>query len=309
MAWPSDGGGCNPGRPGLSVCNPSALHYFTPDCFKALTRVKRAKDSEHGIAHLMTPEEMISTKQLNHCSISKTMKGKQLIGTYLSRNLEHMNLCRSVTLDVDSELHLFHELGCSERCRPEDCTCAFFSRPVRSFFDRNGDYQESKLLNIKQRKGEGELSQVDWLLHYLPLLTCGQSCLSIVTSGDIDALPAHMTFISRYWPRNEDKSFIFPVYVLLRKQGGGEFYNVTAIVETLEAHFKDRHAGLYIAACLSLGGNDFFPKLHGHTHPTILRAIVESEMISSLFDIECEDEFVTGMTINFTSYKKLFKYL
>jgi hypothetical protein len=51
------------------------------------------------------------------------------------------------------------------------------------------------------------MSQVDWLMEYSTGLQSHESCVSIVTSGDIDAVVIHLFAMSYLWPRTEDGSF------------------------------------------------------------------------------------------------------
>ena len=45
---------------------------------------------------------------------------------------------------------------------------------------------------IRQRKGEAELAQADWLPYVAQELEEDDSVICYVTSGDIDVLPIHM---------------------------------------------------------------------------------------------------------------------
>ena len=51
------------------------------------------------------------------------------------------------------------------------------------------------------------MSQVDWLMEYSTGLQSNASCVSIVASGDIDAVVIHLFAMSYLWPRTEDGSF------------------------------------------------------------------------------------------------------
>ena len=72
------------------------------------------------------------------------------------------------------------------------------------------------------------MSQVNFLIEYLTSLTDEEACISIVTSGDIDAVTIHMFALSHLWTRKDDGKFKHPVYVLLQKAGGlNVLYNIT----------------------------------------------------------------------------------
>ena len=123
------------------------------------------------------------------------------------------------------------------------------------------------------------MAQVDWFVDCLADLSHGGAIASMVSSGDIDAVPIHMFSISYIWPRSEDGSFIHPVYVILQKPGGlMDVYCITSILETLEKWYEDRLVGMKVAMGLCLGGNDFLPKFHGYTHDRILSLLMGNEI-------------------------------
>ena len=101
------------------------------------------------------------------------------------------------------------------------------------------------------------MSQVDWLVQNADKLHPGEAAVSIVTSGDIDALYIHLFALSIHWPRNENGRFQSPVYVVLQKPGSKyDVYNVTLLLELLEQVYADRTIGIKVAIGLCMDGND-----------------------------------------------------
>ena len=70
---------------------------------------------------------------------------------------------------------------------------------------------------IKQKRGEAELAVVDWLINLQPNLTKGDAAVSIISSGDIDAVLAHILAVSTLWARDSTNKFVNPVHVVLNK--------------------------------------------------------------------------------------------
>jgi len=60
------------------------------------------------------------------------------------------------------------------------------------------------------------MAQVDWLMEYESFLHAGESCVSIVTSGDIDAVVIHMFALAYKWKRTTNTGFLHDVYVALQ---------------------------------------------------------------------------------------------
>ena len=65
------------------------------------------------------------------------------------------------------------------------------------------------LNDIRQIKGEAELAQIDWLMHYDTLLNGTESAVSFVSSGVIDAVQLHMFAIASHWPRSPHNQYKF----------------------------------------------------------------------------------------------------
>ena len=64
------------------------------------------------------------------------------------------------------------------------------------------------------------MSQADWLVELKDEMVDGECAIALVTSGDIDAVPIHLVAVSRHWPRKDDGSFIWPLYIVLQKSNG-----------------------------------------------------------------------------------------
>ena len=174
---------------------------FTPDDLKANTRQKRQKKETVSISHLKEKAEILSEAKLNKKAIDSTAIGKSLISNYLSKHGEELNIQKNMTLDIDSEAVM-----CSCYCgHPESaCLCKPYSIPVRFRFLEGKMCEKKHLSTIKQRKGEAEMSVVDWIPELKQELSAGDSIVSYITSADIDTVPIHMFALSLHWERDED---------------------------------------------------------------------------------------------------------
>ena len=149
----------------------------------------------------------------------------------------------------------------------EECLCAYksYATPIRGIFSKTDGFVRKELLKeIKQRKGEAEMAQVDWLPTMQDDLADNEAIVAVVTSADIDSIAIHLFSISFYWARKENGKFKNKVYVLLQKQKP-ELYNITGIIELVEERFGLESA-CNISILLCLGGNDFLPKYQGISH-------------------------------------------
>ena len=64
---------------------------------------------------------------------------------------------------------------------------------LRCYFSKNTGLEKvEKLTEVHQKKGEAELVQVAWLIQAVLQMKPGESAVSRVTSGDIDAIPIHL---------------------------------------------------------------------------------------------------------------------
>ena len=276
----------------LQVCKENRLceekYSFTPDDFKAATRQQRKRDKDRTISHLKTRDEIISKTSFDK-GVIKTDEGKNLIGTYLGRHADEIKLKENVIIDIDSESQI---AGCKCKDASSNCICKTHAVALRCYFSKNTGLEKvEKLTEAHQRKGEAELAQVDWLIQAVPQMKPGESAVSIVTSGDIDAIPIHLFALSFQLPPNEQNKFINNVFVVLQKpHGKSDIYNITSIIEVLENMYKDKYVVIKVSLGLCLGGNDFVPKFHGKSHATILRLLFESP---NLFRVDrCTDNVI-----------------
>ena len=233
-------------------------YTYTPDDFKASTRMKRQKASSTSISHLKLDSDILSKEQMSKSAVVQTEVGKRLIINYLARHIDSLDIKNDLILDIDSELILTN--SCSHN--QEECLCAYKSyvTPVRGVFSKTDGFVRKELLKeIKQRKGEAEMAQVGWLPTMQDDLEDNEAIVAVVTSADIDSIAIHLFSISFYWARKENGKFKNKVYVLLQKQKP-ELYNITGIIELLEERFGLESA-CNISIILCLGGNDFFQNI------------------------------------------------
>ena len=86
--------------------------------------------------------------------------GKRLISNYLARNVNKLNIKHDLLFDVDSEL-ITRTQSCSSGSSSLDRP---YTVPIRAVFKRNTGFSHQLFLeHIRQRKGEAEMAQVDWL--------------------------------------------------------------------------------------------------------------------------------------------------
>ena len=273
-------------------------YHFTPDDLKLATRAGRKKQDTSSIGHLKQMEEIVSDNTIDCSAIKSTSVGKISIGNYLAQHAGSIKMDHDLILDIDSEL-IMHPCECEARSMAR-CVCPelkkSFCTPMRYMFHTDGKTEKHKLESIIQRKGEAEMSQVDWLIQCLPDLKPGDAVLSFVTSGDIDALPLHLFALSHLWPRDATGKFSIPVYVHL--QNPGAVYNITRMIELLEFYFQEKYFAMKIALALCAGGNDFIPKYHGYSHDAVLKAFLAStDLQQSLFrlDFNADGRCKSGM--------------
>ena len=252
-------------------------YEFTPDVLKGATRAQRSRNSDSSIAHLKTGEEIICDSTFSKSSITSTDEGKVMISSYLADKAYRLDIRRDLELVIDSGLKI---LDCS--CTPELChtSCKKYAVPLRCLFSADKGFVKSDdIQDVKQRKGEGEMSQLDWLISSSESLAPGRSAVSIVSSGDIDAVVLHLLTVSLRWPRDSTGEFCNPVYVILCKPGERfDIYCITSILNTLEKATEDSHIGVKVAIGLCIGGNDFLPRYHVvGTHSKVLRLLTENK--------------------------------
>lgn len=194
------------------------------------------------------------------------------VSTYLGKHLTELDIQADIIIDVDSEA-VYGKCECEDS---DKCTCPLFTTPVRTVFTQGNGLQHSENLTmIKQRKGEAEMSEADWLKDVQLQLHDRECVINYVTSADIDTISIQIFAVSLYWPRNPDGTFKFPVYVWLQKQKP-EIYNITGILTTLEREFPNKYIGAILAIVLSMGGNDYLPNFHGISHEKLLNNVFQN---------------------------------
>ncbi|XP_071085902.1 uncharacterized protein [Haliotis cracherodii] len=258
-------------------------YSFTPDQFKAGTRQQRKKAcSVSSITHLKPADDAITQQRFQRDVITGTTFGKSLISKYVAANAKDLLLPPGITLDIDSELEM-HTCTCDGAC-----TCKHYATPIRCTFDKESQKPTiTALVDVQQRKGEAEMSQVDWLIASRSDLKAGERVVSLITSGDIDAVCIHLYAISKHWPRDDNGSFINEVFVVLQKPHMlHDIYNITAIIQLFEDKYQDPDIGVKLALGLCIGGNDFIPKFKGISHTQILKTYLSSSHFrQNLFQI------------------------
>lgn len=255
-------------------------YSFTPDSMKAATQqLRHSQDNKASIGHLKVAAELVSATSFDKKSVVTTAAGRKVISSYLAANVSSLTIKQDLTLFVDSELTIATDCQCDGAC----ACMQQFAVPLKATFNKDG-FQQLTTLTIKQRKGEAEMAQLDWLIELLPSLKPHEPVISFVTSGDIDAVILHIFMVSNRWPRQHNVNFINPVYVVLQKSKGSyDVYNITAIVRTIET-LNGQKTGMYVALVLCMGGNDFLPKYHGITHSKLLTTVVNERMLHNLFE-------------------------
>ena len=282
-------------------------YMFTPDDFKQATRKKRQKGEKISISHLKEESEVLSDERLSKVAVTSTSLGKQLIGTYLGRHLQELQINDDLTIDVDSE-YVVIKCNCS---KVSTCNCKPYSIPLRATFSKeNGCTSVSELRQIHQRKGEGEMAQIDWLPEIIPELAEGEGIVNFVSSADIDTIVIHLFATSLHWPRNTNGSFKHQLHVWLNK-AKPDLYNITGIISVLEKFLKVKHVAVTVAVALCIAGNDFLPNFSGISHEAVLTAVVNNEdILTSLLTFSYNSAGkVESCKINENTYLQLIHYL
>ena len=163
------------------------------------------------------------------------------------------------------------------------CSHVLAFRQQSLFYEKEGPTEIVHHVDIRQTKGEPEMSQFDWLVQNANKLHPGEAAVSIKTSGDIDALYIHLFALSLHWPRNDNGRLYSPVYVVLHTPGSKyDVYNVNLLLELLGNVYEDRTMGIKVAVNLCMGGNDFVPKLQQVSHSTFLKHVLKPKYRNSL---------------------------
>ncbi|CAC5385091.1 unnamed protein product [Mytilus coruscus] len=174
----------------LVVCEEK--YSYTPDDLKAATREQRQKTRNSSIAHLKLSTELINEHKFQKEAITSTLEGKIQISTYLAKHADKLKLNNNITLDFDSEYIL---KAVNARMKAKSCQCKRYDVPLRCKYSEENGFESSEMLtSIHQTKGEAEMAQVDLIFEIEPELGSGEAVMSIVTSGDIDAVVIHLFF-------------------------------------------------------------------------------------------------------------------
>ena len=278
-------------------------YQFTPDDLKANTRQKRQKKETISIAHLKEESEILSESKLSKKAIVSTAIGKSLISSYLSKHGEELSMQKNMTLDIDSEAVM-----CTCYCGHQDdgCVCKPYTIPARFKFLEGKVGEKIHLSAIKQRKGEAEMSVIDWIPEMQQELSAGDSIVSYVTSADIDTVLIHMFALSLHWERDEDGNFKWPVYVWLQKNKP-EIFDITGIIRAIEKHFEVADVAAIISLILCMGGNDFLPNFYNMSHDKLLSIITgDTALLEQLFTFQRHDRRIV-CTINADVYVDVIK--
>ena len=231
---------------------------------------------------------MLSEQQFSRASVVSTGRGKVVASTYIAKNVQKLSIRKPLQLVLDSEHYL---VPCT--CDKQDqsaCVCNHHAAPVLATFDTDGFSRTETLYAIKQRKGEAECAQVDWIVHYSTSLAPGEVMLSLVTSADIDAVVLHMFALADHFPRNEDGTFKNDVYVMLQKAGHFDVYNITGMLTVLEKAFHSKSIRKKLAMILCFGGNDFIPKFQNITHLKVTQLFLsKSKYRDGLFSLDVDN--------------------
>ena len=145
---------------------------------------------------------MISLESYSCSALTRTKEGKILSSPFLGEHVGELQIEKDLALDTDSEYILSPYI-----CKSNDLhkkknkqTYKWFATPVRAILSKeSGFIKKSEFKNIRQRKGEAELAQADWLPYVGQELEEDEVVISYVTSGDINTLPIHMLAVTLYW--------------------------------------------------------------------------------------------------------------
>ncbi|CAC5372997.1 unnamed protein product [Mytilus coruscus] len=181
---------------------------------------------------------MINQDQFRKEDIMTTREGKTIMSTYLAANAYQLEIGADFILDIDSELNM-KVVPCEHSV---ECKCQNYTLPMRCSFKKTCPkpiIQDLRLNDIHQRKVEAEMSQADWLCMCKAVLSPSKAACSIVTSGDIDAIPIHMFALSDNWPIAQGK-YSHPVFVVLQKPNKTiDVYKIMSLIEFFHNHFED----------------------------------------------------------------------
>ena len=63
------------------------------------------------------------------------------------------------------------------------------------------------------------MALLDWLISAKDDIKEGEAVVSVVTSGDVDAVYTHMFVVSKYWPRTVTEALRIKLSSFCRNQG------------------------------------------------------------------------------------------
>ena len=284
----------------LVICEEKYTH--TPDDFKCFTRLQRQSNTKISIEHLKDAQSVLSETKFSKDVLTTTPEGKSLISNYLADHIDKLSFRRDLCLVIDSELVM-------EKCQCiEPCSCKPPAIPISKTFHQMLPPEKSvTLTNIKQCKGEAEMSQVDWLIQEADKLKPGEAAASIVTSGDIDSVYIHLFALSLHWPRDAQGKFCNPVFIILQKpESKNDVYNVTLMLEVFEAAFSDKMVGVKLAVALCIGGNDYIPKLQEKSHTTVVQKLLTQHYRQTLYSSLSSNNIVLDVDKFVNAVKELY---
>ena len=120
-----------PGTKHIIICEEK--YSFTPDDFKAATRLKRMKAADKNISHLKTAAEMINSNRFDKTALTTTSAGKSAVSMYLAQNASKFQVNKDIIIDIDSE-SCIEGHTCSAEPDGSDCSCKVFAKPLRCLF-------------------------------------------------------------------------------------------------------------------------------------------------------------------------------
>lgn len=197
---------------------------------------------------------------------------------------------------------------CEDSSDKNKCECRPYCVPLRATYGPFG-FEGQEPIQIMQRKREAELSQADWLISSYTSLNSGECAVSVVTSGDIDAIPMHLFAVSLFLQRNEKGTFDHKVFVMLQKPYGPcDIYCITDIVILVEKTYG-LHSCVKTAFAMCMGGNDFIPKFQGMSHQKNLNICFDG-YLNELFTFKFNSlNELMGANVNKDSYIDFVKAL
>jgi hypothetical protein len=86
---------------------------------------------------LKTKYEVLNEDKFDKAALTSTAEGKTITSTYLAKSVEMLEIGETITLDINSEMHL---TPC--KCDIKPYTCRIFSTPIRAFFDKEKGFIE-----------------------------------------------------------------------------------------------------------------------------------------------------------------------